>query len=106
MERRQGVGKGYTRNKQVSREEEAAKRPDETFLHGIVGVVPGMYEMIDKRLEELDWNWVTLANQIPCSRQHLNRLTFNETIPLDMFLRICALLQIEPKDVIKTTAIE
>lgn len=93
--------KGYTRNPRISREEMIARTPKRTFLTGTFGTVEGVYALIDKRLEEMDWNWVTLASEIPVSRQHLERVVKQRTIPLDMFLRICAVLQIDPKTVIK-----
>jgi len=66
-----------------------------TRLHGIVGQVPGLYVLIDKKLEERDWNWQTLARQIPCSRQYLVDLTDRDVIPADTFLRICQILEID-----------
>jgi DNA-binding Xre family transcriptional regulator len=108
----QGRRKGYTRGKQGDPKQTAdrarkraamlAKKPKHTKLHGIVGKVPKLYLLIDRRLEDLDWNWSRLADEIPCSRQYLIDTTDKETIPADFFYRICQVLTLKPHDLIKT----
>lgn len=95
-----GRTKGYTRSS-VDRDAMLKTKPSHTALHGIIAQVPSLYLIIDDRLEELDWNWVTLAKEIPCSRQYLVDLTNHEVIPYDTFLRICAVLTIDPQSVIE-----
>jgi len=98
---RRNRAKGYTQNKRVP--DLGDSMPSQTCLTGIVGTVPKLYDLIDASLQQLDWNWVTLAKEIPCSRQHLERLVKRPTIPSDIFLRICAVLGINPEDVITAT---
>lgn len=78
-----------------------AKKPKHTNLHGIVGKVSKLYELIDRRLEEMDWNWSRLADEITCSRQYLIDTTDKETIPEFFFYRVCQVLNLTPSDLIK-----
>ena len=84
------------------REEILAKKPARTKLHGIVGTVPDLYQRIDDALRERDWNWVTLADAIPCSRQYLVDVTERDVIPIEFFYNICRVLQWSAKDMIET----
>lgn len=94
-----GRRKGYT---QSSTRPEST--PAETRLHGIVGRVKDLYGLIDERLKELDWNWVTLADQIPCSRQYVVDLASKkDQIPADFFFRVCQVLGIQASTHILTT---
>lgn len=78
-----------------------ARKPDETCVTGVVGVVRGFYERIDKALREQDRNWTELAQEIPCSRQYLEKLTDRDAIPVAMFVRICSVLGIDPESVLE-----
>lgn len=95
----QGRQKGYT-SSQRDRSEMLAKKPRHTQLHGIVGQVESLYLLIDRRLEELDWNWSRLAEAIPISRQYLIDLTDKDTIPVDTFYRLCQVLDLKAEDLI------
>ena len=89
-----GRRKGYTKSKNRPR-----NTPPETMLHGIVGKVRDLYGLIDRRLEELDWNWVTLARELPCSRQYVVDLaTRKDVMPADFFFRICRVLGIDASE--------
>ena len=91
--------RGYTRK--ADEDEIRARKPEETCVTGVVGVVHGFYERIDQALREQDRNWTELAREIPCSRQYLEKLTDRDTIPVSMFCRICAVLGIDPGSVLE-----
>lgn len=92
-----GRSKGYTNR--ATRPEGV---PPETHLHGIVGKVVDLYGTIDGRLKALNWNWVTLAKQIPCSRQYVVDLVFSkDTMPHDFFCRLCQVLDLDPQSLIQ-----
>ena len=95
-----GRRKGYTRPNR-DRTEMLARKPAATNLHGIVGKVPKLYELIDQRLEAMDWNWSRLAEEIPCSRQYLIDMTDKDTIPADAFYRLCQVLDLKASDLIQ-----
>lgn len=93
--------KGYSRKNPAVRESLIAAKPAETYLTGVVGAVPQVWRLIDDRLRDRNWNWVTLAREIPCTRQYLERLTDQPSMPAELFLRICAILEIDPHKVIR-----
>ena len=94
--------KGYTSSTSAEkRGRMLAKKPDYTILHGLVGRVPSLFTIIDDALKAKNWNWVTLATAIPCSRQYIVDLTDKDIIPHDTFLRICSVLDLDAKSLIR-----
>lgn len=78
-----------------------AEKPQVTRLHGVVGTVSRMYELIDLELKKRDWNWSRLAHEIPCSRQYLIDTTNRVSIPVEHFQRVCQVLGLDPEEVIQ-----
>jgi hypothetical protein len=79
----------------------AARRPPTTIVHGTVGTVDGLHEIIDDRLRELDWSWSTLAAQYPCSRQYIHAIAKNSRVAHKTLVRIFEILEMPLKGIIK-----
>lgn len=89
-----GRTKGYTEgDPDRDRSEFLEVRRKRIQIHGVVGAVDNLYDLIDAELKARDWNWSTLAKEVPCSRQYLVKVTVKDSIPEEFFYRLCQILE-------------
>lgn len=91
-----GSVKGYTRTDRL-----AYRKSVE--IRGTIGVVDDLYMQIDEALEERNWNWVTLAKKIPCSRSYLVKAAGQDFMSDQLFSRLCQIFGWERADVLRRT---
>ncbi len=98
-----GRTKGYTKgDPERDRADFLERRRKRILLHGTVGAVEDLYDKIDRELKGRDWNWSTLAKEVPCSRQYLVKVTAKDSIPAEFFHRICQILEWDPDELLIT----
>lgn len=94
-----GARKGYGRSK-LPREELARRKPEATFVHGVFGTVPKLYDVIDAALREKGWNWSTLGNQCGFTRTYVVKLTEQQAIPYTTLVQLLSPLGLNADELI------
>lgn len=95
-----GYRKGYGRSK-LSRKELLKRKPDATFVRGVFGRVPNLYQILDDALRERGWNWSTLADAAGYTRTHVVKVTEQQSIPYDTLVRLCTPLDLDADQLIE-----
>lgn len=88
--------KGYTAASRASRRNPERNRT--VLLVGRIGLCNGLYELIDGRLEEKNWNWTTLAEHVGYTRAHVANACQAEKLSLGLYMQVMKAVGLQWQD--------